>query len=147
MKIHKKILKVLTVLLLTTLNGCESSSFYGSYTLNKIIYLSLSTTSIEQESNIMKDREFIIDRDTFSIEEKIYIEKPMYRKEKFNKKIFEGKTNFWLTENFTWQYQILDKNNNEIQYIMYLGKESIYLVNYDIDDKHQLVIKIVYVVK
>lgn len=147
MKIQQKILKIITVVLLTTLNGCEPSSFYGSYALNKIIYLSLSATSIEQETNIMKDREFIIGRDVFSIEEKIYVEKPIYCKEKFNNTIFESKTDFWLTENFTWQYQILDQDNNEIYYIMYLGKESIYLVNYDYNDKQEIVINIVYVLK
>lgn len=147
---HVRKLKVfLSILFALLITGCQDSSiFYGEYVFDQIIYLSPElSSSIEKEAAILQEKQFIIQKDMFTIQDSISITNPIYQKEDFSSAIFDKKTTFWQSENFQEQYLILMEQGEETGHVLYLGQDRIYVAVCTFENGHPQSLQMVYRIK
>lgn len=126
----------LSIFFLSCSGNADKHNFYGTYTFEKLIYLTaLSSSSLDYANETMADTKYTIEADLFKIESKdfnIEICSPNYVKEdaQFDSSpLFNGHI---LKDNeVKYQYDIKDKDGNKTNWRLYVSPECLFIADYN----------------
>ncbi len=126
---------VILLIFLSNNVNVEKQDFYGTYTFDKLIYLTgLSSSSLDYANNTMADTKYTIEPNLFRIESKefnVEISSPSYVKEdvQFNSSpLFDD--HILQYNRIQYQYDINDKNGNKTKWRLYVSSECIFVASY-----------------
>jgi len=135
----KRILILMTSLILLVLAGCSSKSeqgIFGEYTFEEVSFLSpLSSSTKDSINNQMKGSKYIINEDLFKIESEGYTveySSPKYVKEKISDEstmLSDIKT--FIGNDVDYQYTIYDKYENKTMWRLYVSSNDIWIGKYN----------------
>lgn len=126
----------ISFLIILSCNGnADIQDFYGTYTFDKLIYLTaFSSSSLDYANKSMVDTKYTIEADLFKIEGKdsnVEISSPSYVKEDVQ---FDSSPLFdvhILQDNgFKYQYDIRDKDGNKTNWRLYVSHECLFVASY-----------------
>lgn len=126
---------IIILIILSGNDNAEKQDFYGTYTIDKLIYLTgLSSSSLDYANNTMADTKYTIEPNLFRIESKefnVEISSPSYVKEdvQFNSSpLFDDHI---LQDNrILYQYDINDKDGNKTKWRLYVSSECLFVASY-----------------
>lgn len=118
------------LILLIFLSSCSDSDkqdFYGTYTFEKVSYLSpLSSSTIDYMNERMAGTKYIIESDLFKIEDTdkiVEISSPNYVKE-------EIQNDLSPSDDVKYQYTIYSRDGNKTNLRLYASSDSMYIASY-----------------
>ena len=132
------IISIIFLIFLVFLFGNDDvnlQDFYGTYTFDKLIYLTrLSSSSINTQNEKWLGTKYTIKEDLFKIEGKdinIEITSPSYVKSEIQFDSIPSFDHNILKKNgLKYQYDIKDRDENNIMWIIYVSKKDIFVASY-----------------
>jgi hypothetical protein len=126
---------IIFLVLLSCNGNDEKQDFYGTYTFDKLIYLTaLSSSSLDYANKTMTDTKYTIEADLFKIKSKdinVEISSPTYVKEDVQFDTSPLFNDHILRENgFKYQYDIKDKDGNISMWRIYVSPKCLFIASY-----------------
>lgn len=114
-------------------NGnADKQDFYGTYTFDKLIYLTgLSSSSLDYATKTNADTKYKIEADLFTVENLVEISSPSYVKEDVqfdSSPLFDDQ--IIRDYGFKYQYDIKDKDGNNTNWRLYVSSECLFVASY-----------------
>jgi hypothetical protein len=135
----KRIILLITtfvsIVFLSCAGNIDKQDFYGTYTFDKVIYLSpLSSSTIDASNKAMAGTKYVIEADLFKIDFKdnpVEISSPNYVKENVK---FDSSTLFdyhtVLGNDVKYQYNINNKDGSKAHWRLYASSNSLWVASY-----------------
>lgn len=126
----KAFILMVGLILLIFLSSCSDSDkqdFYGTYTFEKVSYLSpLSSSTIDYMNERMAGTKYTIEADSFKIEDTdktVEVSSPNYVKE-------EIQNDLSPSDDVKYQYTIYSKDGDKTNWRLYASSTSMYIASY-----------------